>query len=89
MLKLPNKTSDKLQCLKREEKQILCLIKASLVPEVKIVIVEFPEMEIHKSINSFITKELTNKTIIIIGTSHRHFKICNRILNLDTALVTK
>jgi hypothetical protein len=83
ILKLPNKTSDKLQALTREEKQLLCLLKATLQPEKKIVIIEFPELEIHNSINMIITRELAHKTIIIIGTNHRHFEICNRIVNLD------
>lgn len=69
--------------MKREEKQLLCLIKASLSTE-KIVIIEFPEKEIQKNINLFITRELHNKTIIIIGTNQRHFELCNRIINLDT-----
>ena len=83
VLKLANKTSEKLQQLKRDEKQLLCLIKASLSSE-KIVIIEFPEKEIQKNINLFITRELYNKTIIIIGTNQRHFELCNRIINLNT-----
>lgn len=80
---MTNKTSEKLQQLKREEKQLLCLIKASLSSE-KIVIIEFPEKEIQKIINLFITRELYNKTIIIIGTNHRQFELCKRIINLNT-----
>lgn len=83
VLKLPNKTSEKLQQLKRTEKQLLCLIKASLYAEKKVIIIEFPENEIHKTINNFISRELVNKTVLIIGTSHRHFEICNRIINTD------
>lgn len=84
VLRLTNKTSEKLQKLTRDEKQLLCLIKASLGQNVKIVIIEMaPEKEIQKSIDLFITRELHNKTIIIIGTSHRHFEVCNRIINLN------
>lgn len=83
ILKLPNKTSEKLQVLKHEEKQMLCLIKASLSDEKKIIIIEFPDPNIQKIINQFITRELSNKTILIMGTNHRHFEICNRIVNLN------
>lgn len=65
--------------LSRKETQILCLIRSALKPEIKLVIVEFPEIEILSIINSFIRTELRDKTVIIIGTHQKQFEICNRI----------
>lgn len=78
-----NKLSEPVRSLTRQQKQLLCLVKASLKASAKIVILEFPEIEIQAVINLFIRKDLIEKTIIIIGTNHRHFETCNRIVNLD------
>ncbi|XP_070489977.1 ATP-binding cassette sub-family C member 12-like isoform X2 [Chironomus tepperi] len=84
ILKLPNKTSELMQCLSRKEKQLLCLIKATLKPpEPKLVIIEYPDIEIQPIINLFVRREFNTKTVIIIGTNHRHFEACNRIINFD------
>lgn len=84
ILKYPNKTSEPVQRLSRKEKQLLCLIKASLSPpEKKLVIIEYPDISIQPIINLFIRREFHNKTVVIIGTNHRHFETCNRIINFD------
>lgn len=69
--------------LSRQQKQLLCLVKASLKVSAKIIVLEFPEIEILPTINEFIKRDLIEKTIIVIGTNSRHFETCNRIVNLD------
>lgn len=86
ILQLPNKLQESVRSLTRQQKQLLCLVKASLKKSAKIIILEFPEIEIQPTINSFIKSDLIEKTIIVIGTSHRHFETCNRIVNLDLDL---
>lgn len=79
----PNRLSESVRSLTRQQKQLLCLVKASLKASAKIIIFEFPELEIQPTINLFIRRDLIEKTIIVIGTNHRHFETCNRIVNLD------
>jgi hypothetical protein len=84
ILKLPNKTTELMQRLSRREKQLLCLIKSTLKPpEPRLVIIEYPDIEIQPIINLFIRREFSTKTVIIIGTNTRHFETCNRIINFD------
>ncbi|KAG5671790.1 hypothetical protein PVAND_001966 [Polypedilum vanderplanki] len=84
ILKLPNKTSELMQKLTRKEKQLLCLIKSTLKPpEPKLIIIEYPDIEIQPIINLYIRREFNKKTVIIIGTNQRHFETCNRIINFD------
>lgn len=68
--------------LTRRERQLLCLVKAS-VAKPMIVIIEFPDIEIQSVINLFVKRDFYNKTIVIVGTNHRHFEACTRIVNLD------
>lgn len=75
--------SQSVRGLSRQQKQLLCLVKASLKSTAKIVVLEFPEIEILPTINTFIKKSLIEKTILVIGTNSRHFETCNRIINLD------
>lgn len=86
---MPNKLQESVRSLNRQQKQLLCLVKASLKTNAKIVIFEFPEIEIQPTINLFIKRDLIEKTIIVIGTNHRHFETCNRIVNLDLDLKKK
>ena len=85
----PNRLSDSVRSLTRQQKQLLCLVKASLKTSAKIIVFEFPELEIQPTINTFIRKDLIEKTIIVIGTNHRHFETCNRIINLDLSVMKK
>lgn len=80
---MPNKLNEALRNVSRRNRQILCLIKASLKPTCKIIILEFPDLDILHTINVFIRTELIEKTIIVIGTNHRQFETCNNIVNLD------
>lgn len=89
VFQMPNKLHESVRSLTRRQKQLLCLVKASLKTLSKIVIIEFPEPEMQATINLFIQRDLIEKTIIIIGTNHRHFETCNRIVNLDLDLVKK
>lgn len=82
----PNKLSDSVRSLTRQQRQLLCLVKASLKASAKIIIFEFPELEIQPTINLFIRRDLIEKTILVIGTNHRHFETCNRIVNLDVGV---
>lgn len=77
------KLSESVRSLTRQEKQLLCLVKASLKTTAKIIIFEFPEIQILPTINIFIKRDLIEKTILVIGTNHRQFETCNRIINLD------
>lgn len=79
----PHKLSEPVKSLTKQQKQLLCLVKASLKATAKIAIFEFPDLEILPTINKFIKNDFTDKTIIVIGTNHRHFETCNRIINLD------
>lgn len=86
---MPNKLSEPVKSLTRQQKQLLCLVKASLKANAKIVVLEFPEIEIQPIVNNFIKRDLIEKTIIVIGTNHRHFETCNRIVNLDLDIKKK
>lgn len=89
VLQMPNKLQESVRSLSRQQRQLLCLVKASLKTSSKIVIIEFPEVEMQSTINLFIQRDLIEKTIIIIGTNHRHFETCNRIVNLDQNKIEK
>jgi hypothetical protein len=89
ILQLPKKVDEPLRNVSRRNKQILCLVKASLKSTSKIVILEYPDLDILHTINVFIRTELIEKTIIVIGTNHRQFEICNRIVNLDVEMKKK
>lgn len=89
LLQPQNKLSEPVRSLTRTQKQLLCLVKASLKTTAKIIILEFPELEIQPTINLFIKRDLIEKTIIVIGTNHRHFETCNRIVNLDLDMKKK
>lgn len=83
ILQLPNKLNEPMRNVSRRNRQILCLVKASLKPSAKIIILEFPDLDILHTINVFIRTELIERTIIVIGTNHRQFETCNHIVNLD------
>ena len=80
---MPKKLSEPVKSLTRQQKQLLCLIKATLKTTAKIVIFEFPDIEIQNIINVFIQRDLIEKTILIVGTNHRQFETCTRIINLE------
>lgn len=82
ILMLPNKLGEMVKVLSRKEKQLLCLIKSCLRKSM-IIIIEFPDDEIQEVINLFIKKEFYLKTVIVIGTNHRHFEVCSRIVSLE------
>lgn len=83
VLQMPKKLSEMVKSLTRQQKQLLCLVKASLKTTAKIIICEFPDLEIQHTINMFIRRDLIEKTILIVGTNHRQFETCSRIINLE------
>ncbi len=85
ILKHPEKLNLILKKLSRKEKQLLCLVKASLKKEAKLVIIECPEQEIQETVNLHIKKDFYQKTIIIIGSNHLHFECCNRLIDFDSS----
>jgi hypothetical protein len=82
VMKMPLKLMELVRNLTRRERQLLCLVKAS-VAKPMIVLIEFPDVDIQSVINLFVKRDFNSKTIIIIGTNHRHFETCTRIVNLD------
>lgn len=94
VLQMPNKLNESVRSLTRQQKQLLCLVKASLKTSAKIIILEFPEIEIQKTINLFIEQDLIEKTIIVIGTgiyevTKKYDKISSQFLSLQVTVSLK
>jgi hypothetical protein len=82
-MRKPKKLRESLNSLTRREKQLLCLVKSLLnLAELKLLIIEHPNLENLPVLNTFVRHKFQFKTVVFIGVNHRQFEVCNRIIQL-------